>query len=344
MTILYIGQYTTGTTSKMRADQLKDLLKPKVLEVIDTHIPFFKTPKLFRSLGFRFKRGPLITKTNRLIRKQLESFSVQKFDLIWVDKAIYVTKDTTALLRQKANQLVHFTPDPAFTFHQSHHFSSSLKQYDYAITTKSYELSHYYNHLPTEKIILTTQGFNAESHQPHTEFSHKNNGVLFIGHSEKEREIILQLLLHQNIPVAIAGIKWEKFAQKNKNNSNLLYLGKGIYGANYAKTLSSYQFSWGALSKWIPELHTTRTFEIPACGTALITERNRETELFFKNDEAIFYNSPEEMVERIKYYQSHPNELEVLTNKGRERVIRDGRDYRSILEEVLRKIGLIVAC
>ena len=166
--------------------------------------------------------------------------------------------------------------------------------------------------------------------------------MLFIGHSEKEREIILQLLLHHNIPVVIAGIKWEKFVQKNKNNPNLVYLGKGIYGPDYSKTLSEYQFSWGALSKWIPEKHTTRTFEIPACGTALITERNEETSHFFNEDEAIFYSTPEEMVERILYYQSHPEKLEALTIKGRERVIRDGRDYRNILKGVLEKIGIRV--
>ena len=37
----------------------------------------------------------------------------------------------------------------------------------------------------------------------------------------------------------------------------------------------------GLLAKWVPELHTTRTFEIPACGTALVTERNSETALVF---------------------------------------------------------------
>src|SRR5690606_8820615 len=106
---------------------------------------------------------------------------------------------------------------------------------------------------------------------------------------------------------------------------------KGIYGPDYAKTLSTYQFSWGALSKWIPELHTTRTFEIPACGTALITERNSETSSFFTEKEAIFYNTPEEMITKIKYYQNNPEKLELLIDKGRARVIKDGRDYKTII-------------
>lgn len=340
MTILYIGQYTHGTTSKMRADQLKEILSPQQFEVIDIHQPFFQTSKLFRSIGFRYKRGPLVAAINQHIKKNLAESKTNKYDLIWVDKAVFITKQTTILLRERAKLLVHFTPDPAFTYHQSHHFKASINIYDYAITTKSYEATHYQKHLTPEKILITTQGFNPETHKPQNNFHQKKEGILFIGHCEVERERIIQKLLDLNIPVIIAGIKWDKFVNRNKKNKNLTYLGNGVYGADYAKTLSSYQFSWGALSKWIPELHTTRTFEIPACGTALITERNRETELFFNDDEAIFYNSPEEMVERIKYYQSHPDELEVLTNKGRERVIRDGRDYRSILKGVLKEMGI----
>lgn len=338
MRVLYIGQYSEGTTSKMRADQLNEILNPESFEIIDTHQPFFKTSKIFRSLGFRYKRGPLVANTNRYIYQRLKSYPVEKFDLIWVDKGVYITKETTALLRQKSNKLVHFTPDPAFTFHQSPHFNASLKQYDYAITTKSYELFYYQNLLPAENIILTTQGFNAETHRPQIEFKEKKNGVLFIGHSEIEREYVLQKLLNADIHVCLAGIKWERFIKQNRGNNRLSYLGKGIYGSDYAKILSTYQLSWGALSKWIPEQHTTRTFEIPACGTALITERNEDTCSFFNEDEAIFYDTPEEMIEKIKYYQNHIEELELLTAKGRERVVKDGREYKTILEEIINRV------
>ncbi len=159
MKIIYIGQYSPGTTSKMRADQLKELL-PGKFEVIDTHIPFFQSSKLWRSLGFRLKKGPLIRKINNYIIKKLENSPSGKFDLIWVDKAVFLTKETTQLLKAKGKKLVQVTTDPAFTFHKSTLFQQSLPLYDYAITTKSYENDHYLNFLPKEKIITATQGFN----------------------------------------------------------------------------------------------------------------------------------------------------------------------------------------
>jgi spore maturation protein CgeB len=335
MKVLYIGPYQLGSTSRMRGETITKIMQGCEFKVIDTNQPYIQTRRLFRSMGFRFKKGPLITRVNRFIIQGISYCGFQ--DLIWVDKAVFVSTETTLKLRKLAKLLVHFTPDPAFTFHASHHFRQSLSFYDFAITTKSYEKKYYHNYLPAERIILTTQGFSHETHQPQIEFSDKKKGVLFIGHRERERELIVQKLTDAGINVALAGIKWEKFSSAKNNNNLLSYLGKGIYGSDYAKTISAYQFSWGALSKWIPELHTTRTFEIPACGTALITERNPETNSYFNEDEAIFYDTPEEMIERIRHYQNRPGELKQLTVKGRERVIKDGRDYRSILEGILKK-------
>jgi hypothetical protein len=388
MNILYIGQYTNGTTSKMRADQLKKILSstttlnptpntfnptPSTLNptpntpphtsfhIIDTHIPFHQTHRVWRSLGFRYKRGPLISNINTYIIKKLDSllekgnnslfankknahqltssFSNSLFTLIWIDKAIFLTPKTTQYLKSLTNKLVHFTPDPAFTFHKSHLFRESLSIYDYAITTKKYELNYFGNYLKRNQVIYATQGFDKKLHQPITEFKNKKEGILFIGHHEREREIVFQKLIDAKIHLSIAGIKWEAFAERNKNNPNLHYLGSGIYGDDYVKFLSAYQFSWGSVSKWIPELHTTRTFEIPACGTALITERNEETQSFFNDEEAIFYDTVDDMIKKIQYYQNHLDELEVLTSKGTQRVHKDGRDYESILRRVLEEIG-----
>jgi spore maturation protein CgeB len=94
------------------------------------------------------------------------------------------------------------------------------------------------------------------------------------------------------------------------------------------------------LSKKFQERHTTRTFEIPACGTALLTERNPETESFFSEEEVIFYHSVEEMVNKIKYYKKNPALLQKLTENGRQRVINDGRDYKSILQKLLTSMEI----
>lgn len=133
---------------------------------------------------------------------------------------------------------------------------------------------------------------------------------------------------------------WNKFANKHKKNPNLDYVGSGIFSHKYSEFLSSSKFALGLLSKNFPEFHTTRTFEIPACGTALLTEKNIETSSFFSENEAIFYSSPEDLVKKIQFYLQNEKQLETLIQKGLDRVHNDARDYKSLLSEVLQRAVL----
>lgn len=334
---LYIGIYSSGTTSKMRADILHGLMPDWQFDVIDTDLPKKSLCRIWQSIGFRYKRGPLISKVNKYV---LANIQADKYDLVWVDKAIYLTARTTSLIRKKAKLLIHFTPDPAFTFHRSKLFYDSLPLYDYAITTKSFEISNYQRLLSREKVLYATQGYDHKLHRPIVAFN-KKSGICFLGHYEKEREIIIRKFIDNGIPVKLAGIKWENFVKQNAGNKPLTYLGQGVYGEEYAKVISSSYMSWGSVSKWIPEKHTTRTFEIPACGTALISERNSELAEFFNENEAIFYSSETELMNKVKYYLSNLPELETLSNLGHQRVVRDRRDYESIIKNILIQSGVI---
>ena len=335
MKVLYVGQYSDGTTSKMRCKVIQKILKPSIFQVIDANIPFYKTHRLLRSFGFRYKKGPLINNINKYIIAALKEVT---YDLIWVDKAVFITPKTTALLRSRTKKLIHYTPDPAFTFHKSRLFFKSLPYYDFLVTTKSYELEHYYKYIKTEKVLYATQGFDAKLHKPSKHPFSKKEGFVFIGHYEDQRAVVLEKLLQNDIKITLAGIKWYQFAKKHQNNPNLIYLGNGVYGEDYVKTLQKAKMAWGALSKWVPELHTTRTFEIPACGTALVTERNTETQLFFKDDEAIFYTNENDLIEKITFFMNNDKPLEVLTKKGTSRAVTNAYDYNSILNAILKTI------
>ncbi len=335
MKVLYVGQYSPGTTSKMRGDKISGILNPDTFDVIDTHIPFYNTSKIWRSLGFRFKKGPLIGNINQYAFSQFKKI---KYDLIWVDKGIFLNEKTLKLFRDYATKLVHFTPDPAFAYNKSDLFNKTLKYYDFLVTTKSYELDIYSNHVDASKIIYTTQGFDKEIHKNSDIDFKTKKGLVFIGRHEKEREIVIRKLLENKIPVTLAGTKWESFANTNKDNPFLNYLGKGVYGDDYVKQFQNARIGWGAISKWFPELHTTRTFEIPACGTALLTERNKETTSFFNDNEAIFYDNETDLLEKINYYLNNEKKLELITLNGYEKVHQAGYDYESILKKVLKKV------
>lgn len=330
---LYIGQYSDGTTSKMRGDILQELTET-TWQVIDTNELFYTVPRWQRSLAFRYKVGPLISKMNAYVKANLKP----RYEIIWVDKAIYLTPETTEVLKSHCDKLVHFTPDPAFTFHRSKLFFKALKHYDFAVTTKSFEKNHYLESLKEDQLILVSQGYHRDIHKPLCSFEEKKDAILFIGHYEEYRGEVIQFLLDNQIECHVAGIKWKKFATKNKGNKYLTYLGEGIYGGDYVKTLCGYRYALGLVSTWIPELHTTRTMEIPACKTLLITPRNEETGNLYTDEEALFFSTKEELMEKFKVLQSSETKLKEVINSGYKRVQESGYDYHSILKNVLTKI------
>lgn len=335
--LLYVGIYSDGSTSRMRAEKIREVLSDWEMEVIDTDIPKRSMSRLCQSIGFRYKCGPLIAKVNRYVLKMLGNVH---YDLIWVDKAIYLTKDTTQVLRSHADKLVHFTPDPAFTFHRSKLFYASMTFYDYVVTTKSFEINDFVNTIGSkDKVLYATQGFDRNLHRPLVEWNQKK-GVAFIGHYEDERKEPIELLLRNDIDVTLAGIGWDDFV-KSHPSQFLHYLGTGVFGDEYVRAISSCLFAWGSVSKWIPERHTTRTFEIPACKTALLTEKNDEIEAFFSDEEVIYYNNLEDLVEKVKYYIAHRQELKTLVDKGYQKVQTGGFDYESIVRNLLVRMEVI---
>jgi len=335
MKFLYIGQNSHGTTSQIRATRLRGLLKGWDHQLIDIHTPFYQTHLFFRSFGFRFKLGPLISNVNQFITSSLRQ---THYDLIWVDKAILISKPTTDELRRRGGKLIHYTPDTAFFGNRSTHFYKSIPHYDFLITTKSFEKEHYLNYISEDKLLLTTQGFDKDAHRPFHIFEEKENCVVFIGLWEHAREKVLQTLIDNQVNVKLAGHKWDNFVARNSTSPHLDYLGKTITSDKYAKMISSALFSLGCLSKRFPERHTTRTFEIPACGTALLTERNKETASFFDEDEAIFYDNLNDLINKLRYYEKNLGPLKDLTYKGMRKVNDGGFDYTTILTELLKRI------
>jgi len=334
LAILYIGHYDIGSTSRMRGEYLQQLIPEREFLIINTDVPINSTPKLLRSMGWRYKRGPLIRNINNYIIKALKgSYS---YDLVWIDKGVFIDPEIIHILKKNSGKLVHFTPDPAFTYHRSKLFYDALALYDYCITTKSFEIESYKKY--GVKTIFCTQGYDPAVHRSYHKFKEKE-GVVFIGHKEEEREYIISQLVDKDIRVTIAGNHWDKFAMKRKHKNNLIYKGKGIFGEDYARELSAALMGLGLLSRWVPELHTTRTFEIPACKTALVTEHNPEIGSVFSDDEVIYYDDPEEAVTKIEYYLAKKDRLIPFMENAYKKVTDGGYSYIEILSKILKQIN-----
>ena len=100
--------------------------------------------------------------------------------------------------------------------------------------------------------------------------------------------------------------------------------------------MSASKIALGLLAKVIPERHTARMFEIPACGAFMLHERTEEAMSFFEEGkEAEFFGSFEELVEKIKYYLAHDAERKRIAEEGRKKAASEAFSYRSRAREIL---------
>ncbi|WP_269540971.1 CgeB family protein [Cerasicoccus fimbriatus] len=342
MNAVYIGILTPGTTSRMRAETLRTITPRWHWHWIDTHKPYLQASRWGRTLAMRFKIGPVMQATNRLVQNELAQIAkTNQPDLIWTDKAAYLSLDTTKLLRRSTGKLIHYTPDTAFHTNKSKAFNASLPLYDYAVSTKSFETAEYAQWIPADRLLMTTQAYDAKVHYPRFAFEEKVPEVSFIGLCEPDRMDCAEQLLAAGVPLRIAGVNWEDFCQRHQHDAHFSFAGREVFGDDYVNMISKSWISLGLISKRFPELHTTRTFEIPACGTILATETNRETQSFFNDDEALFFTDYQTLAQKIKALLQDPEKLRAMASAGTARVRRDQRDYHSILSNILAQTGTL---
>jgi len=80
-----------------------------------------------------------------------------------------------------------------------------------------------------------------------------------------------------------------------------------------------------------------RTFEIPACGAFLLAETTDEHQALFQNSQPMtYFSTPEELVERVRYYLAHQEERTNIAHLGHAKIIQGCNTYKDRVEQILK--------
>jgi spore maturation protein CgeB len=330
---IFIGIRSLGTTSRLRCDALQRTLPDWNWALIDTDAPFLASRRIWRSLAFRSRFGPAVTAINRHVLQNLPAAPVE---LIWVDKGVCLWPETIRHLRELAKRLIYYTPDTSFLHNQSRFVNRTLALYDLVVTTKSQEVATFQRLIPPDRLLLVTQTYDRLLHYPRCSFADKRPEAVLIGLCEPSREECVATLLDGGIAVRIGGRGWEPFVRRHQRQQLLRYEGSGVFGERYVQLLSSASVGLGLLTHRFLELHTTRTLEIPACGTVLATPRTPETTAMFGDHEALFFDTYTQLAARIQDILSTPERISELAAAGRQRVLAQPWDNDSLVRRIVQ--------
>jgi len=151
---------------------------------------------------------------------------------------------------------------------------------------------------------------------------------------------------------AIAGLKRTIRQLNYRSQSRQLdsIIAKSAYGfaESITETFAKYQVILNLSNVWsdgrpssklIPHVRL-RDFEAPMCRTCYLTGYTDEIAEFYEIGKEIdTYSSPEELVDKTRFYINHPDEAEKLRQAGYQRALRD-HTWECRFEQLFKEIQL----
>jgi spore maturation protein CgeB len=336
MRILYAGGLNPAGTCLARMQGLIALGHHVSPLDYDSHISF--RGRVSRVMHHLLLIGPGIASLNRELLKRAQE---GKPEIVWIDKGTYFWPRTLRRLKEKTGALLvhHCTDD--IKYHRSHfrYYLKSLDIYDAHFTSNLHNIDE------MRKMTSSYVGFNEIGYDDKIMFPVKLNNndqwlksdIFFIGHWEENTEQYIRLLAESGLPVTVRGPNWSNI-RDSKFRKQVVKSGP-IYLGDYVKAINGGQIGLGIVSKWNRNHTAGRIFEIPACGTLLLAERNPVLERLYEDGkEAALFCTGQDLIEKAAYYLKHPEERRAMGLAGRQRCLANKCTWRHRVAEVLAEL------
>lgn len=338
LSILYIGSLNPSSNSFRRYKTLENMGYSMIGINTDEYI--YKGS--FIKFHHHLNRGPGIKALNRSVIGQINKYPV---NMIWIDNKSYLNGSTIKKIKSKC-------PDTKLLIVVTDDITGKLK-YQWRLTLQN---AKYFDcifvqrevnirelkALGAQKVELCYRSYDPAFHRPiqlkAADSIKYTTDVGFIGTYEEYREDYIVYLIKNNIPVSVTGDNWP--AGKQWNIIKPFYKGPSVYGEDYIKSLNGMAIALHFLRHANRDEQDSRTFEIPACGTFMLAERSHlHLNLFRENEEAVFFESKEELLEKVKYYLINKEIRQIIAQAGLDASIQKKYSHECRLEMVINKIN-----
>ncbi len=301
-------------------------------------------PGLLGRVERRILWGPGIRRINQQLIAQVER---ERPDLLLLYQGHYFSADTLQQVRRHTFVVGYHNDDPfghRRTLLRYRHLLSALPHYQgYHVfralnipEALAYGIPHVHLLLPFFIPWLDYPRVLDEAEQ------HRwGSDVVFAGHMERDLRIpcIVQAV-QQGIHLRVFG--GERYWKPALPPAIYERVGPAIpLGLEeYRRALCAAKIGACFFSKNNRDEYTIRTFEIPACGLFLLSERTPwMQENFQEGVNADCFSSPEEFVDKIQFYLHNEPVRRRIAAAGRDKVVGEGHDIHNRLRQWLKDVN-----
>ena len=294
---------------------------------------------LIRRVSLRLAAGPMV---NRLNRDILRLAAEQKPDLLWTDKLLSMRPKTLDRLRAMGIATVSYMIDNPFGSRRDpgwRLYMKDIPHYDLHVVQRDKNIADYRERGARDVIKIQTAYEPTLHFPPPPGWSDKDRdrGVSFVGTPYDDRAITLTRLADLNeFRVSISGnaTAWKRSLREEAFSR--LYREGELYQQQYREAIWRSKINLSFITHSNQDEFVHKSFEIAGCGGFLLAERSAgHLERFREGEEAVFFSSFEECVEKIRRYLPDEAARARIAAAGHARAVRDG--YHND-----RQMGLIV--
>ncbi|MEZ4671549.1 MAG: glycosyltransferase [Anaerolineae bacterium] len=349
--ILFTGQYWPGANS-LYISRAFEQCGAIVRWVNDTRL----WPEWTGTIGRVARRLLLPVVEAEWNRQVIDAFNSFKPDLVYITNADYCRPETLAVIRQQHVPIMCFYHDPPWKNRPGSRFEENITLFDLIATTRQWHEAEF-KEAGAKEVAVVRFGYDPLAHFP-VEADKKSlefygTDITFVGTNETRRTQELTTLVSGQFPYSFRlwGGLWDRLPP----TSPILpyWQGRPIFEQEipiiYA--CSKIALHWlnhdpdspdPAIQKG--DQHKSRTFQIPACGNAImLAQRSAQHEQFFKEDvEAVFFSDIPELREKLAYWlaPSRDEARRHMADAARARCLKEDYTYVPVVRQFLKHFDL----
>jgi spore maturation protein CgeB len=340
MKILFVGYLAWGTTSDYRIRALRR--NYQTLHSIDLcdYVGEYTARSVLERVWLRAGWSPAKKRLRLRLVREVDRF---KPDLVWIENCALVDGDIVRAIHETHRcTVLHYTPDslraPGV---KTRGLVEATPEYEVLVTTKHNEVAEY-KMMGAHQVLFTEQGFDPFIHRPWKlspdEDLQYRCDVMFAGQCMDLRRQALETLALRTRPrLFVYGRQWKP---SDSAVGGLIHYRPWVFAEQYAKAICGAKIALAFLNREVGDTHTTRTFEIPACGALMIAERTaHQMELFEEDKEAVFFETAEELVDKVEFYLDNEEARSRVALAGRARCVQSDYTWQRRVSALLQTLG-----
>jgi hypothetical protein len=301
---------------------------------------------LLQKIAMRLAAGPSVSRLNRDL---LEMAGREQPDVVWADKLLGMRPETLQALRRMRIATVSYMIDNPFGRRGDpgwRLYMQDIPFYDLHVVQRDANIADYRSRGAREVIKIQTAYEPTIHFPPPVGWSDAQRGreVSFIGTPyDRRAEFLTRLWREFELPVVVSGgLIWRKHLTAEAYSA--MYRGHGeLFRDEYREGIWRSKINLSFLTHSNHDEFAHKSFEIAACGGFLLAERSDgHVQRFVEDEEAVFFSSIEECVQKIRRYLPDEAARTKIAAAGRARAERCGYHNDRQMGLIVERVTLIV--